>query len=158
MTGSQWLSSKNPSQTLFLLITFLIIILNRKWLLLILVFLVLYTLSLILVPFIISDEINYLKSLALSRRYNASIIEKTLYKIRKSKRFVCFFYLWFNPVVLHIYSSIFFSKSLISFLDLASKSPFSNLLTKLCYFLLKAVFLLVWYLFPLLFFLKSCLH
>ena len=72
-----------------------------------------------------SNELNYLKSLALFRRYNPSIIRKALNKFKKSKRSRNFVSIL--SLCLFILSSL--SKSLKSFNKQASKSPF-GLLTK----------------------------
>ena len=64
-------------------------------------------------PFNLFNELNCLKSLALSRGYNPSIIDKTLNKLKKPKHSVCHSDPCLNPVVLPFYSSISFEISKI---------------------------------------------
>ena len=79
-------------------------------------------------PSSLSNELNYLKSLAVSRGYNPSVIDKALNKFKKFKRPVYHSDSSLNPIVLHfILPSI--PKSLKFFHDLSSK-PSLKLLTK----------------------------
>ena len=64
-------------------------------------------------PSNLSNELNYLKSLALSRGYNPSVIDKALTKFKKPKHSVCHSDLCLNPAVLPFYSSISFKISKI---------------------------------------------
>ena len=60
-------------------------------------------------PSNLSNEFNYLKSLALSRGHNPFIINKALKKIKKPKSSICHSVCpCFNPFVLLFYSFIFF--------------------------------------------------
>ena len=56
----------------------------------------------------LSNELYYLKSFAISRKYNLSIIEKALNKFKNPKRSVCPSNPSRNRVILPFYSSIFF--------------------------------------------------
>ena len=55
-------------------------------------------------PSYLCNELNYLKSLVLSRGYNPFVIDKALYKFKKSKQSVCHSDPCHNPVVLPYYS------------------------------------------------------
>ena len=89
-------------------------------------------------PSNLSNELNDLKSLAVSQGYNPFVIDKALNKFKKIKQSVCYSDLCLNPVVLPFYSSFSFK---ISFHLFVSKSSL-NLLTKLKSHFPKILFLL----------------
>ena len=102
LTGSQQLFSENPSQFPFLLKHFLIILLNRKWLFFILMFIVLYT----FVPILSISPMNLIKFFVVSQCYNPYITDKTINKFKKPEN--CYSDPWLNIVILHFYFSISF--------------------------------------------------
>ena len=81
-------------------------------------------------PSNLSTELNYIKSLALSRSYNPSVIDKALNKFKKPKNSVCHSGPCLDPVVLPFYSSISF-KTLKSVHVSVSKSLLDLLLSKI---------------------------
>ena len=114
LTGSEWLSLDILSQSLFLHMFFLIIILYRKWLLSILTFIMLYIFALIL--------------LICPLNLNPSVTDKALNKFKNPKCSVCHTEPCLSPIDLLFYSSIF-SKFLKSFQGLSFKVTFKPVKT-----------------------------
>ena len=114
---------------------FLIILINRKWLLSKLSFIELYTFL-----FNFPNACNYLKSLAFNRRYMQSIIDKALNKFKELKCSVCLSDVYPNSMVLPFYSSISFKITKI--LSQFGLKVSINFLTNSNYYLLNTLFLM----------------